>query len=352
MRLVLALLVALVVPVAADDFRVRGLVTDESGAVLPGVTIVATADDQKVLATTVTDGTGRYVLGPIAPGRVKVTFQLEGFSTVAATLTIENADLTADQRLAIAPQSETVQVVGKIPVIPPAPPPPPPAPIRARPFTFPVPDHDPESVCGPAKLEGPPQSFGTVRSRRYAANALYGAGDELIIEGGALNGVRVGRNFVVRRTYQTTWDRRDTSGEHTAGLVQIVAANLDTSIAVVIYACDEMLPGDRLAAFSAEPHHPVQAPGKPDFRRAATILFPDIGQMLGAPRRMMVIDRGAASGICAGQRVTIFRKRAGGREPEIVGEAVVVAVRNLSATIRIDRVNDAVFEGDMAAIQR
>ena len=41
---------------------VRGEATDSSGGVLPGVTVVAAATDGRVLATTVTDGSGRYVL--------------------------------------------------------------------------------------------------------------------------------------------------------------------------------------------------------------------------------------------------------------------------------------------------
>ncbi len=354
MRLVLALIVAVAAAVAADNGRVSGVVNDESGAVLPGVTVVATDADGHVLATTVTDGAGRYVLGPLATGRVSITFSLAGFSPVTMPIDVGDADAVANQRLSIAPQSETVLVIGAIPVPPPTPPPPPPMappPIHARPFTFPVPAHDQESVCGPAKLESAPEAFGTVLSKRYAANGLYSQGDELVIEGGITNGVRVGRNFVVRRSYRPQWDARDAMGEHTAGLVQIVAADFETAVAVVIYACDEMLPGDRLAAFRPEERRPVQPRGTPDYKHAATILFPDINQIGGAPRRMMVIDRGAAAGVCRGQRVTLFRRR-DDREPMIVGDAVVVAVRNLSATIRIEHVRDAIFEGDLAAIER
>jgi len=113
-----------------------------------------------------------------------------------------------------------------------------------------------------------------------------------------------------------------------------------------------MQPGDRLATFHPQPRPPTQAAGAPDYRRAAKILFPDIGQMLGAPRRMMVIDRGTASGVRAGQHVTIFRRRDDGGEPSIVGDGIVVAVRTLSATIRVEHASDAIVDGDRAAIQR
>jgi Carboxypeptidase regulatory-like domain len=331
------------------DRNVRGVVADESNGVLPGVTIAATAADGRVLATAVTDGAGRYLIGPLAPGSVTLTFQLEGFSRVTVQVTIGvDADAVVNQRLVVAPQSETVDVVGKIPVPPPPPPPP-----RPRPVTISVPEHDRDSVCGPAKLGAAPESFGTVRSRRYSANGLYAEGDELMVDGGTLSGLEIGRNFVVRRTYRIQWDPRSETGEHTAGLVQIVAADEHASVAVVMYACDAIMQGDRLAAFNPEPLRPPAPVGTPDYRDAARILFGDIGQLLGAPRRLMVIDRGTSSGVRVGQRVTLFRRRqSGGNAPSVVGDAVVVAVRIDSATIRVEHVTDAIFEGDWAALQR
>jgi hypothetical protein len=336
------------------DRSVRGVVADESGGVLPGVTVVASAPDGRVLTTAVTDGAGRYAIGPLAPGRVTLTFQLEGFSQATAAVAVgEDADPVLNQRLSLKPQSETVEVVGRLPVPPPPPPPVPRPTPRPRRLTISVPEHDPDSVCGPAKLGGAPQSFGTVRSRRSAANGLYAKGDELVIDGGRLNGLEVGNNFVVRRTYRIEWDPRTEIAEHTAGLVSIVAVEEQTSVAVVIYACDEIMPGDRLAAFRPEPLRPPAPVGKPDFRRASRILFPDIGQLMGAPRRLMVIDGGAEGGIRVGQRLTLFRRRpSGGNAPIVVGDAVVVAVRTDSATIRVEYVTSPISSGDWAAPHR
>lgn len=340
----------------ASDRNVRGVVADESAGVLPGVTVVATAADGRVLLTTVTDATGRYVIGPLGSDPVTLTFQLEGFSQVSVKVTmLSDADVTLNQRLKVAPQSETVVVIGKVPVPVPVPVPPPPPRPAPRPRLVPtaVPEHDRDAICGPAKLRGAPESFGTVRSRRYAANGLYAEGDELLIDGGTLSGLAVGRNFVVRRSFRADWDPRSATGEHTAGLVQIASADDQTSVAVVIYACDEMIPGDRLAAFKPEPRRVLAPAGTPDYRHAARILFMDIGQLLGAPDRSMVIDRGADSGIRVGQRVTVFRRRqSGGNARILIGDAVVVAVRRDSATIRVQRASGPIFAGDWAAPQR
>ena len=216
-----------------------------------------------------------------------------------------------------------------------------------------VPDHDRDSVCGPAKLSAAPESFGTVQTHRSGTNGLYAQGDELVIDGGTLTGLEVGRNFTVRRTFRIEWDPRTETGEHTAGLIQIVSADAQSAVAVVMYACDAIMQGDRLASFNPEPVRTPAPAGTPDYKHAARILFPDIGQMLGAPLRLMVIDAGSTSGLHVGDRVTLFRRRFSGEgPPSIVGDAVIVAIRTDSATIRVDHVRDAIFSGDMVAPQR
>jgi hypothetical protein len=336
------------------DGRVVGVISDESNGVLPGVTVVATGPDGKVLATVVTDAAGRFRVGPLAAGRVKLTFQLEGFAEAALTVTVAaDADTVVSQHLVVAPRSENVLVVGKVPEPPPPPPPPIPRPVsRPTPVTTPVVEHDRDSVCGPSKPGVTPESFGIITSRRSAGNLLYAEGDELVVDAGTRAGLKVGDNFAVRRTFRIEWDPHTEAGEHTAGVVQIVAAEEYSSVAAVIYTCDEIMPGDRLALFKPEPIRPPEPAGTPDYVYAARILFPDLGQLVGKPGRLMVIDHGTADGIRIAQRLTLFRRRPGGQPPLVVGQAVVVAVRRDSATIRVERATDAVIFGDWAAPHR
>jgi hypothetical protein len=351
----LALLVLCSTAAAADKGPgvIRGEVIDASGGVLPGVTVVATAADGRILASTVTDGAGGYVLNRLLPGPLHLTFQLAGFDTAVFELTVRpGVESRVIERLGLAPITESVVVYAKAPVDPPRPlllPPPPP------PAVTPVPSHDRDSICGPAKPGATPESFGTIRLRRYKADTvLYATGDELIIDGGTLTGLEVGRNLVVRRYYRASGlASADTTGEHSSGLLQIVAAEERSSIAVVVYACDELMKGDFLASFTPEPIRTPDPSGIPAFGAAARILFADAGQMLGVPRRLMVIDQGSEHGIRAGQRLTLFRRR--GRDAallDVVGDAVVVAVRSTSATIRVERATDAISSGDWAAPQR
>ena len=337
---------------------VRGQVTDASGGLLPGVTVVAIAPSGQVLATTVSDRAGAFVVRDLPAGPVMLRFQLEGFAGVLVGVTIEpGVDARVTQSLELAPLTETVDVRAPAPAEPPRPPAPRPVPSTPpAPLLKPVPEHDRDSVCGPAKPDvAPPEPLGTIRSHRYVAEGgLYTTGAQVIIDGGSLNGLDLGQNLVVRHLFRVRGlEGGDAMGEHSAGLVQIVAVEERSSIAVVVYACDELRTGDFLASFNPEPIRPPDPRGVPAYDDAARILFADEGQILGAPRRLMVIDRGIEQGVRIGQRLTLFRRqRRGGAHPDIVGDAVVVAVRAGSATIRIERVNDAISSGDYAAPER
>jgi hypothetical protein len=336
---------------------VRGEVTDSSGGVLRGVTVIVTAPDGQILATAVSDAKGGFVFRDMPAGPVMLHFQLEGFAGVLVGVTVEpGAESRVVQPLELAPLSETVDVSAPAPVDRPRPSVPPLVrPPSRAPVLRPVPAHDHDSVCGPAKPAAAPESLGTIRSLRYVAEGgLYTTGMQVTIEGGTLSGLDVGQNLVVRHYFRVRGlSGGDAMGEHSAGLVQIVAVAERSSIAVVMYACDELRAGDFLASFNPEPVRDPDPRGVPAYGDAARILFADEGQILGAPRRLMVIDRGSAQAVRAGQRLTLFRRqRRGAAQPEVVGDAIVVAVRTDSATIRIERVTDVISSGDWAAPQR
>jgi hypothetical protein len=84
-RAVLALLVVISPHLAlAQDAAIVGTITDSSGAVLPGVVvqIVHDADGQPVRRR---DRCARYLSHPGAPGVVRLTAELNGFSPASRT---------------------------------------------------------------------------------------------------------------------------------------------------------------------------------------------------------------------------------------------------------------------------
>ncbi len=331
---------------------IQGTVTDSSAGVLPGVTVTASLADRRLVESTVTGARGEFVLAGLPAGIVNLTFQLSGFeeATVGVRVASDGSAPPVVQQMQLLAHTESVTVQGDPPAPPPAP----------RLSLAPVPEHAQMAVCGPARAEAPVPELGTIRSRRDdETKVMFGAGDELLIDGGSASGLAVGQHFIVRRRYPTAlrYGRNlVVMGEHSSGLLQIVEVDGDVSTAVVVYACDEMMRGDYLAAFEPEPVRSPDPSGTPAFDEAARILFADEGQPMGVPGRMMVIDRGAREDVRIGHRLTLFRQsRFGDKRPLVVGEAVVVAVRERSATILVERATDIVVfgeKGDLAAPQR
>src|SRR6187399_500342 len=104
-RLLVLMTSMLLVPVwALAQGSITGVVRDASGAVLPGVTVEAASPAliEKVRST-VTDGTGQYVIENLRPGEYSVTFTLPGFSVVrregVALQGTFNARINADLRV-------------------------------------------------------------------------------------------------------------------------------------------------------------------------------------------------------------------------------------------------------------
>jgi hypothetical protein len=135
--------------------------------------------------------------------------------------------------------------------------------------------------------------------------------------------------------------------------VQVVETYPAVSVAVVVYTCGELFAGDMLQPFDPLPLLHARTSGAPRFDDPARIIFGGHGTSMGAPKQLMVIDRGAAAGAERGQRLTIFRRVQGDRGPvSTIADAVIIAVREHSATIRIERSSDAVGIGDLVALHR
>ena len=77
---VLSLLLMSGVAWAQGTAQLNGKVTDESGAVLPGVTVTATQTDTGATRTAVTDETGAWVMQSVPLGRTGWRSRCRGFA--------------------------------------------------------------------------------------------------------------------------------------------------------------------------------------------------------------------------------------------------------------------------------
>ncbi|HEV2984587.1 MAG TPA: carboxypeptidase regulatory-like domain-containing protein, partial [Vicinamibacterales bacterium] len=110
---------ATVVYAQAGDGTLTGYVKDDTGAVLPGVTLTATSPAMIGARTAVSDGQGAYRLVNLPPGQYVLVAELQGFTTVRQELIVmrAGATLTEDIQLKVGGVSENVTVSGDAPML-------------------------------------------------------------------------------------------------------------------------------------------------------------------------------------------------------------------------------------------
>ena len=98
---------------------IRGKVTDETGAALPGVTVTVTGQVLQSRPTSVTDGDGEYRFTDLPVGDYKLTFELAGFQGFIRDGIGLSANFTAtiNVEMKIGSLEETVVVSGQSPVV-------------------------------------------------------------------------------------------------------------------------------------------------------------------------------------------------------------------------------------------
>ena len=104
----------------AQEASIIGQVTDESGAVLPGVTVTATSPALQVpQVTDVTNERGEYRLTPLPIGIYAVEYTLVGFGAVRRPDIRLTAGFTAkvDVAMKVGALAETITVAGAAPVV-------------------------------------------------------------------------------------------------------------------------------------------------------------------------------------------------------------------------------------------
>jgi hypothetical protein len=105
---------------AQQDAGVIGVVTDESGAVLPGVTVTVKGPALQVPSMSdVTDARGEFRITPLPIGTFTVEYTLQGFSSVKREGIRLTVGFTAkvDAQMKVGALEETITVSGQSPVV-------------------------------------------------------------------------------------------------------------------------------------------------------------------------------------------------------------------------------------------
>src|SRR4029450_7725446 len=104
--------------VAQSTFAtLTGIVTDQSGALIPGVTVTMTKDTTGGERNVVTVGAGRYQFANIDAGSYRITAHIEGFADQTRQVDILSRQIVKyDFQLLVAGAAEMVQVSVVTPV--------------------------------------------------------------------------------------------------------------------------------------------------------------------------------------------------------------------------------------------
>lgn len=114
-------ILALTTPAGAQDFRgaIEGRVVDDSGGLLPGVTVTVTQPATGIRSVTVTNAEGHYLMPLLPPGIYRVSAELSGFRRVErdnVQVRVEDR-VTVNITLAVGNMAETITVTANTPVL-------------------------------------------------------------------------------------------------------------------------------------------------------------------------------------------------------------------------------------------
>ncbi|MCY4594517.1 MAG: carboxypeptidase regulatory-like domain-containing protein, partial [Bryobacterales bacterium] len=109
---------ALCASLLAQDSRVVGTVTDESGAVIPGARVTATNQATNLERGFETDATGNFDIPGLQVGGYMVRAEADGFRAAQTEITLEvNQTVRQNFRLPVGSVAETVSVVAQAPLL-------------------------------------------------------------------------------------------------------------------------------------------------------------------------------------------------------------------------------------------
>ena len=179
----------------------------------------------------------------------------------------------------------------------------------------------------------------------------------VVLNGGTPQGLMPGQRFFARRLIGPrageTLPGNLVGSVHTAGWLTVIAADENSSLARVDYACDAVMSGDYLEPYADTTLPAVsQASDRTDFSRLGRVLVgTDRNEMAGGGD-FISIDGGSARGLAAGNRVAFYRDRGNGTPLVELGTGIVMEVAADTAKVIMDRTHFVVRTDDFWGVRQ
>jgi len=218
--------------------------------------------------------------------------------------------------------------------------------------------------CAPYVVDGhEDDSLKVIGSEDGATKIAFADRDILYLNKGTNAGVKAGDVYTLQHAAYEVKHPETGRGIglkiETTGWVRVILVQENTATVVVEQACADIHLKDYLKTYEK-----VQVPLITEHARP-TRLTPPSGKVVGTvvdmqddatiagDRQLVILNLGTANGITPGSLFVVYKVMYPSvPTPRIVlGEAVVVAVRERTATVRIINSNDAVMPGDKAELQ-
>ncbi len=116
-RFAFALLLG-VLPLAAQNSSLTGVITDAHGATIPGAVVTVKNKDTSAVRSTIANSFGAYELVQVPPGTYSLTIEKPGFRTHATEVVLQtNTPSTLSMKLEVGSVSEVVSVTAETSVV-------------------------------------------------------------------------------------------------------------------------------------------------------------------------------------------------------------------------------------------
>jgi hypothetical protein len=207
------------------------------------------------------------------------------------------------------------------------------------------------------------ESLHLAGSEDGATKNAFGDRDILYLNKGSNSGVKAGDVYSLHHVAYTVKHPDTNKGIgtkiETTGWARVILVQENTATVMVEQACMDIHLGDYLKPFQKMPipliarHAPPTRMTPASGRVTGTVV--DIAEdgMIAGERQLVTLNLGTANGISPGNLFTVYKIMYPSvpTPRNVIGELVVVAVRERTATARVLYSRDAIMNGDMAELR-